>query len=111
MINNKAPIVGEEVLFSLAADEVAIRVAHSSPSSLHNDWLDGIVRWVCSYHGECPVRFCYCLRDGNMISYLSNNDERTITISQDHMIQVGDHVSFRVRYHVNSASKVIKWLP
>ena len=44
IMNNKAPIVGEEVLFSLAADEVAIRVAHSSPSSLHNDWLDGIVR-------------------------------------------------------------------
>ena len=37
------------------------------------------------------------LRDDNMISYLSDNNERTIAINQYHMFQVGDHVSFRVR--------------
>lgn len=31
-------------MFSLCNDEVAIRVGHTSPSSLHNDWIDGIVR-------------------------------------------------------------------
>lgn len=31
-----------------------------------------------------------------MIGYLNNNDEYTIAMDQDHMIQVGDHVSFRV---------------
>ena len=43
IINKKAPIVGEEVLFSLA-DETAIRLGHTSPSTLQNDWIDGIVR-------------------------------------------------------------------
>lgn len=65
-------------MFSLTDDGVPIRVGHTSPSSLQNDWIDGIVR------------------DGNMISYLSNNDEHTIAINQGHMIQVGDHVSFRI---------------
>lgn len=32
-----------------------------------------------------------------MIGYLNNNKEHTIAMNQDHMIQVGDHVSFRVR--------------
>ena len=31
-----------------------------------------------------------------MIGYLNNNNEYTIAVDQDHMIQVGDHVSFRV---------------
>ena len=42
--NNKAPIVGEEVMFSVTDEKVAIRISHLSPSSLHNDWLDGVVR-------------------------------------------------------------------
>ena len=40
----KVPMEGEEVMFSVSNDEVAIRVSHIAPSSLHNDWLDGIVR-------------------------------------------------------------------
>lgn len=42
--NNKTPIVGEEVMFSVTDKEVAIRICHLSPSSLHNGWLDGVVR-------------------------------------------------------------------
>jgi len=36
-------MIGEEVLFSVS-DELAIRVSHIAPSSLHNGWLDGVVR-------------------------------------------------------------------
>ena len=45
LYSSQAPSVGEEVMFGIASGgEEAIRISHPSPSILHNNWLDGVVR-------------------------------------------------------------------